>query len=364
MLKLDFLNKEYTLKEIIDAITDGDINNFKKDEEFLDFIISYSLGKYLEGPLASKYNKYAYYDGLLNIMRLDEYGYFGKKIYKIYEICGKDKINFIKTCDLIGEYSVMHRIDKKTIDTNLRLRQPVSFIDESIVLENGKKPVFKPNEFSNYDLSFYEEIEFNHKIERSLRHRINESIKENDDEIELLEELPTFKEQELKKIEERKEKRVSIDYEINIDNLYFGMVEHDMSGGLLGMHMATYSWFEYMNTKVMNYYVFRNVPIGNFYLVDENGKIHHPEIELKNDNVNIESNPIAEKLQIIDISSLFKERIKKEESEFISLNLNGILEQLETNEKIKVEELKNYEPIVRDIFDEVYEITNNGNKKL
>ena len=118
MLKLDFLNKDYSLEEVIDAYTDGDIVNFKGDEDFLNFLISYSLGGHLDGPDADKYEEYKDYDGLLNIMRLDEYGYFGKKLYQIYEICNKDKFEFMKTCKLIGSYSIKHTLEKETIDTN------------------------------------------------------------------------------------------------------------------------------------------------------------------------------------------------------------------------------------------------------
>ena len=368
MLKLDFSNKDYTLQEVIDALTDGNISNYNYDKDFLDFIISWSLGKHLEGPAASKYKEYKGIDGILNLMRLDEYGYFGKKMYKIYEICGKDKMSFIKTCDLIGEYPIMHRIGKNTIETNLKLQKPVSFLDDSIILENGKKPIFRPTEYSNYDLSFQEEMEFNHEIERSLRHRINESIKENGDNLELLVELPPYKEQELQKIKERKEKALPQDYEIDINNLYFGMEEHDISSGLLGMHMANYSWFEYMNTKIMNYHVFRSIPQGNFYLIDETGKIYNPEKLLNKDSINIESMPTIEKVQLMNIPSIFKESIKNEEQnnkdELTLLRLNGILEQLESSEKIKVNELNNYKNLVRYLYDDIYERTYNGNKKL
>lgn len=84
MLKLDFLNNDYNLEEVIDAFTEGDINNFNGDEDFLNFVISYSLGNYLIGPDAESFRQAAQYGGLLNIMRLDEYGYFGKKMYPIY----------------------------------------------------------------------------------------------------------------------------------------------------------------------------------------------------------------------------------------------------------------------------------------
>ena len=88
MLKLDLLNKDYSLEEVIQAFTDGDIENFKGDNDFLDFLISYSLGKYLEGDDADKYMDYSEYDGLFKIMRLDEYGYFGKTLYQIYLMHG------------------------------------------------------------------------------------------------------------------------------------------------------------------------------------------------------------------------------------------------------------------------------------
>lgn len=138
------------------------------------------MGKHLVGSDASKYKEYKDYDGLLNIMRLDEYGYFGKKMYRIYEICNKDKLEFMKTCTLIGQYSIKHSIEKETIDTNLKLKKPVLFADDSIVLSTGLKPKYNPkNEFDYADnISSNERDELNYEMERSLRHRINESIKE------------------------------------------------------------------------------------------------------------------------------------------------------------------------------------------
>ena len=81
MLRLDFLNKEYNLDEIINAFTDNNLNNFNGDKDFLNFLMSFSLGNYLEGEEEDKYKEFAMYNGLLKIMRLDEYGYFGKKLY-------------------------------------------------------------------------------------------------------------------------------------------------------------------------------------------------------------------------------------------------------------------------------------------
>lgn len=140
MLKIDFMNKSYSVEEIIDAYTAGDINNFKGDEDFLNFIISYAVGKYLEGPDAEDFMEYAEYDGTTNMMLLDEYGYLGEKLYQLYEICGKDKNRFIILCGFIGKYSIGGVLDKSLIDINLMLTHPVDFIDDSIVLSSGTKP--------------------------------------------------------------------------------------------------------------------------------------------------------------------------------------------------------------------------------
>ena len=43
MLTLDFNNKSYSLGEIVDSYTGGTIDNFQGDEDFLEFLISYSL---------------------------------------------------------------------------------------------------------------------------------------------------------------------------------------------------------------------------------------------------------------------------------------------------------------------------------
>ena len=360
MLRLDFLNKTYSLEEIINAYTDGDINNFKGDEDFLTFIISYSLGKHLVGPDASKYEGYKDYDGLLNIMRLDEYGYFGKKVYQIYEICGKDKMKFMETCDLIGEYSIKHTLEKETIDTNLKLKNPVSFID-SIILSTGKKPIYNPKEkYNEYDLDrkLGEEEEFNHEVERSLRHRINESIKENGDDIELLEELPSYVEKERREKEEQEAKRVKDDYEINVKNLYFGTEHYDISGGLLGMKMTIVSWFEYMNMEIMNYHVFRSVPLGDFCLIDNDGKIHIPDEVLAKDNVKVTSNTPIRGVRIGSVENIIKQAIKNEEENYDNeetlLRLNGLLEHFENKGTIKVSELSTYEPTIRNIYEQSF----------
>ena len=354
MLKLDFLNKDYSLEEVIDAFTDGDINNFKGDTDFLNFLISYSLGKYLVGDDADKYMDYSEYDGLFKIMRLDEYGYFGKKLYQIYEICGKDKTEFMKTCELIGTYAVKHSIEKETIDANLSLKKPVKFADDSIVLSSGLKPIYNPNNKYKYadDLSFDDEQELNHEMERSLRHRINMSIKENNDQIELLEEMPSYAEQERISKEEMEAKRVKDDYQIDINNLYYGTEQYSSEDGAMGFSMTLVSWFEYMNMDIMNYHVFRSVPTGDFCLIDNNGKIHIPEDIMSKDNVSVSNNSPIRGVKIMNIKKIVEDNIKNTDDEMELLELNGLLEHLEDKERIQVSELDQYEPTIRNLFEQ------------
>ncbi len=354
MLKLDFLNKDYSLEEVIDAFTDGDINNFKGDTDFLNFLISYSLGKYLVGDDADKYMDYSEYDGLFKIMRLDEYGYFGKKLYQIYEICGKDKTEFMKTCELIGTYAVKHSIEKETIDTNLSLKKPVKFADDSIVLSSGLKPIYNPNNKYKYadDLSFDDEQELNHEMERSLRHRINMSIKENNDQVELLEEMPSYVEQEKISKEEMEAKRVKDDYKIDINNLYYGTEQYSSEDGAMGFSMTLVSWFEYMNMDIMNYHVFRSVPTGDYCLIDNDGKIHIPEDIMSKDNVSVSNNSPIRGVKIMNIKKIVEDNIKNTDDEMELIELNGLLEHLEDKERIQVSELDQYEPTIRNLFEQ------------
>lgn len=75
-------------------------------------------------------------------------------------------------------------LDKELIDRNLELKEPVPFIDNNIVLSTGKKPKMKIKSMHPFlDLSFEEQKEYEHELNRSLSKRINESIRRNNDNI-------------------------------------------------------------------------------------------------------------------------------------------------------------------------------------
>lgn len=358
MLKLDFYNKSYSLPNIVDVYTGGSLDNFKGDQDFLDFLISYSLGDALEGPDADNFKEYAKYDGMLNVMRLDEYDYFGETLYRIYEICGKDKIKFMKTCDLIGMYTIKHVIEKETIDTNLRLKEPVEFFDEDIVLSSGVKP--------NYDMtkSFYfrsglesdDDREYDYEMERSLRRRINESIRKNGDDIPLLEEMVSYKEKERLDQEAEEAKKVPDDHEIDINNLFFGTEELDLSGGVLGINMRSISWFEYTNMDMFGFHVFRSVPAGDYCLLDNDGKIHIPEEIIKTGSISVGPDQAIRSASIVNIPTIINNAIEvleenENEDEEACAVCRCFLEMLDAKGKLTVAEVKEYESFIRSAYE-------------
>lgn len=347
MLKIDYLNNNYSVDEIINAYTEGSIDNFKGDEDFVIFLISFAIGNFVAGPDAEDFKEYAKYDGVLNVMLLDEYGYLGSKLYKLYEICDKNKITFINFCHLLGRYGVTSTFDKVLVDCNLKLTKPVPFIDEEIVLSTGTKPQLNPEEWLvGRDLRFEERREYEYELNRSLRHRINESIKENHDDIELFPELPSYIEKERREQEQRIAKRVSDEHLININNLFFGSFIFGTGGGVLNLGLKAISWFENTNTDMFGYHIFRSVPDGDYTLLDDNDMVHLPEKVLKSDGVEVGPNTPVRKVNIANVPTILDAAIKKLEEEHpIEFEqelamLKHVFEDLENRENISVKNLE------------------------
>lgn len=360
MPKIDYTEREYGLDEIIEAYTDGSLDNFKGDQDFLDFLISYAIGDFIEGPDADKYKTYAEYDGYLNVMSLDEFGYLGQKLYRLYEICEKDKLKFIEFCTYIGKISLSRMIDKKLVDKNLELKEPVPFIDKSIILSNGRKPIVDIKEKIPFkELTFDEKCEYEHEINRSLSSRINESIKRNNDNVEPVPEMPSYISIKQKEEEEENKKRVPEDYRVNINNLYYGSETYSASGGELGLNMKLVSWFEYTNMDFLEYHFFRSIPSGDYCLVDNNGQIHIPKNIINHNNITIGPNTPIRSVNIANIPTILISAIRKLEEEPIVneasiLNLKSLLELLETKNTISVAETKQYGSIIRTAYEIAY----------
>lgn len=365
MRRLDFCNRNYSLDEIIDVYTDGSLDNFKGDEDFLNFLISYSLGEQLVGDEEDSYREWAKYDGIFNIMKLDELNLFGRKLYQIYEICGKDKYLFMKTCDLIGRGDSFENISSEVININLKLKEPVNFFDNDIILGDGTRVDYNLEEFfwGRVDRKGKHLKEFMHEQERSLRRRINESIKKNGDDIPLLEEFVSYSEklrmEEEREEAERKAKEVKDEYEIDINNLFFGSYEHGSGGGVVNFSFKVVSWFENININMFGYHVFRSVPIGDYCLLDDNGQIYIPDTNKKKDAINVGPNQSIRCVNIANVPTILRSAIEKLKEDPVSnesliLDLQSFLELLESDKKITVGKAKEYEGVVRAAYEIAY----------
>jgi len=363
MVKLDLLNKKYNIREVICTLIDNDMGNFKDDYDFLGFLLSYYVGDMYN--LEEKYKGFVKYEGLLPIMKLDEMGYFGKDMYKIYEICGKNKYDFIKTCDSIGLYGFRSRINKKTIDTNLKLKKPVSFYDDEIVLSNGKKVCYdiNSNVLYRYKLDRKEDFEFNYLLEKSLRHRINESIIKNHDNIPLLDELPSFadKIEKEKNLEERR--KFDKDFKYDINNLLFGALKYKLIADS-NDDCEVREWFYDTNINFYNYHVLRLIPLGDYYFLDNNGRLYDFEQLMDTEKHFGEFIRLA---NFVNVRKIYENGISKldenfEENEEFIMYANSYLEKLNTSDILLEEDLDNMIDITNSLYDVIYNDEDDGKK--
>lgn len=122
--------------------------------------------------------------------------------------------------------------------------------------------------------------------------------------------------------------------------------------------MTIVSWFEYMNMEIMNYHVFRSIPLGDFCLIDNEGKIHIPNEVLTKDNVKVTPNTPIRGVRIASVENIIKEAIKNEENNYDNeetlLSLNGLLKHFEDKETIKVSELSTYQPSIRNLYEQSF----------
>ena len=359
MAKFDFLNQNYTLEEIIDGLTDGNIENFKNDEDFLNFLIYYSLGNMLEGDIDKELKeKYADFEVLLNIALLDEYDIRGKRLYQIYEICGKDKIKFIRTLFHIGRYFApnINKFSKDEVLTNLELVQPVDFIDESIMFPDGTDPkkVIEKGRISIYDKDYEMVKAYSQNLRYSLIKRINARIKESNSKLDMLLEIKTYEQEQKELNDEINSKKVPNEYAIDVNNLFFGKYTSNLGGGIINLNFNLVSWFENMNMRIGNYFVFRSVPSGDYCLIDESGKIYIPDKQIETNGISILPTSPIKYVDIASVKHILEESLKKLdpiEDEEILLGVKGLLELIDNNVTITVAELENYEPIIRQCFE-------------
>ena len=367
MAKFDFFNQKYLLSEIIEGFTDGNIKNFNGDKDFLEFIIYYGFASCLIGDDINQELKEAFenVDGFLNLALLDEYDIRGKKLYKLYEVCEKDKLKFMQTLYHIGRISVPlpNRFTKEEVLTNLALDNPVDFIDDTIKFLDGTNPREKfdyKERISPYDEESFNSIKaYSQDLRCSLINRINEEIKKEKSSLPMLPNIKTYAEEQKEIDDEINSKKVPNDYEINVNNLFFGKHSLNLGGGVINMNISLVSWFENMNIRVGNYFIFRSIPTGDYFLIDSSGKVFIPDKPIKASGISILPTCPVKSVDIAQIKTIFEESIQKLsenpiENEIELLDIKGLLEIIDNNGFIKVSELGYYEKVTRKCYEIAY----------
>lgn len=237
----------------------------------------------------------------------------------------------------------------------------MDFIDDSIILSSGKKTVYDPDKtfVFRYDLEFEEEMEYDYELERSLRHRINQSIKENGDNVSLLEEMPSYIDKSILEEHERANKKVQDEHVVDVNNLFFGTKNMSVSSGILKMNMNSISWFEYTNMDMFGYHIFRSIPEGDYCLVDDEANIHIPEEILSENDILIGPNSTIRNVNIANIPTIFENAIRileenPTENEETILTSKAMLESLEYKGNLTVGEIRNYDDIIRELYEIAY----------
>lgn len=214
---------------------------------------------------------------IVNLMKLDNYGIVGNTLLKLWHMCkGKPKY-FKKTVSYITGTALDRCFQSEEIIKNMSLKQPIPFIpdDESVI--------------HFYDLSRMRQEIGDEKVEEiiyilrsDLVRNYNRYVSFYNLENGLLEEptRPVLEESDLPD-----------DYLLDIKRLYFGLNTVDMSGGVLGINMQSYGLFERSNQvikigdKIL--YPLKEIPSGDYILIDDEGKQIDVDEEIVIDGVSI-----------------------------------------------------------------------------
>lgn len=341
---MDIWEKDsYSIEEIVDGLVGN--SNCKNDISYIN-ILTKLVDKSID------------FDSSLFLFII-EHGIIEDLLYRIYEICNKDENEFFRVLCHIKKVGVNKGFRKEEIITNASLDKPVEFIDKSIMLLNGENPEekFSPDFGQIYDVSRILEDAYCQDIKASLIRRINARIKETNNDLPLLPEIKTYEQDQNELINEINSSKIPDDYSINVNNLFFGKYTSEVSGEIISLSSSLVSWFENMNMRIGNYFVFRSVPSGDYCLIDESGKIYIPSKPVEANGISILPTSPIKYVDISSVKHILEESTKKLdpiEDEKILLGIKGLLELIDNNVTITVAELENYEPIIRSCYEMLF----------
>lgn len=198
---------------------------------------------------------------------------------------------------------------------------------------------------------------YSQNLRYSLIKRINAKIKESDSKLDLLPEIKTYEQEQKELDDEINTKKVPNDYAIDVNNLFFGKYTSNLGGGIINLNFNLVSWFENMNMRISNYFVFRSVPSGDYCMINEEGKIYIPDKPIENNSISILPTSPIKFVDIASVKHILEESLKKLdpiEDEETLLGVKGLLELIDNNVTITVSELENYDPIISQCYEMLF----------
>ena len=271
MSKIDWNSDSLSIRAILEGLMDG------IEEEryaYTSDIDSNMLESVLYEAITEQSLKEI---NIVNLIKLDNYGITGNNLLKLWYMCKENSDYFKKTVSYITGTMLDRCFKNEEIIKNMDLKQPISFIpdDESII--------------PFYELSRMRQEIGNEKVDEiifilrsNLVRDYNRYVRFYNLANELLEEpeRPVLENTDLPD-----------DEELDISRLYFGLNTVDMSGGVLGINMQSYSMFERSNQTIKigekTLYPLKEIPSGEVVLIDDEGKKFEMDEEIVVDGISI-----------------------------------------------------------------------------
>lgn len=234
-----------------------------------------------------------------DLMKLDQMGIIGDTLVKLWYLCNEDSAYFTIVITYLSGGMFESVFTEEEIKKNLALEHPVPFVPYSDDIIDFKS------------IRYGEHKEYVEPLKRALRASLiknynNELRKEN---------VNNFDESMLLSMQSEETKEVSPamdeDTLIDISNLYFGETVKDITGGVLGISMNSYSFFERDKNVIKvgerKLFPLKELPSGEYILIDRYGTYALPK-ELSDEPImGILPNKMVENANVVNIFNIIGE---------------------------------------------------------
>lgn len=338
MSKINWDASRLPIAVILEALFEGN-KNLSEDENFISTLSDILTGN-SENMMLKDYGSL-----YLRIMYLDENNIRGDLLEKLWNLCDKDIKRFC------GVLSYTWIFDEEVFRNNLLLDKPVFPIDEKVFSKYPSMKLLKMGTMLDEKTSIEDYID-------------NRFVEKYNQEVDA--EYAPLPKGEIK--EAYKEPAMSDDFNILLKDLYFGVAEYDVTGGVLGLNVKKDAWFLNTNeTCLINdvaYAIFREIPSGEYIAVDENGALKTPEKTINvNDEITLLPNHFVRSLQFNDINSILSDaKNRDEDNKPVEVEVLDFYNKM--NNSIRIDQLNDLEKVVKPIYEYINDNQFDNNDEL